>query len=67
MHIGRRETLNLPPSVEVHILDFEGNITGEEIRVELVRYIRKPMKFDSVEDLRKQIERDIGRVREVLK
>ena len=67
MHIGRRETLNLPPSVEVHILDFEGNITGEEIRAELVHYIRKPMKFDSVEDLRKQIERDIGRVREVLK
>jgi len=67
MHIGRRETLNLPPSIEVHILDFDDNIIGEKIRTELVHYIRKPMKFPDVEGLRKQIEEDIEKIRNILK
>jgi len=67
MHIGRRETLNLPPSIEVHIIGFDGDITGRKIRVELVEYIRKPIKFPSVEELRKQIEEDIEKILEVLK
>jgi len=66
MHIGRRETLNLPPSIEVHIIDFQGDITGQKLRVEMVEYLRRPMKFPSVDDLRKQIEKDIERVLDVL-
>ncbi len=67
MHIGRRETLNLPPSIEVHIIDFEGDITGQKLRVELVEYLRKPIKFSSIGELRRQIERDIERALDVLR
>ena len=65
MHIGKRETLNLPPSLEVHILNFTGDITGEKIRVELIEFLRKPMKFPSIDELRRQIEKDIERTLEV--
>jgi len=66
MHIGRRETLDLPPSIEVHIIGFEGNIIGKRIRVELVEYLRKPMKFPSAEALKRQIESDISRTVHIL-
>ncbi len=66
MHIGRRETLNLPPSIEVHIIGFQGDITGRKIRVELVEYLRRPMKFPTIDELRRQIEEDIERTLRVL-
>jgi len=67
MHIGRRETLNLPPSVEVHIIGFRGDITGRIIRVELIEYLRKPMKFATTDELRKQIEKDIEKTLQILR
>jgi riboflavin kinase/FMN adenylyltransferase len=50
--------------LEVHILDFEGNLRGERLKVEFLSFLREEKKFSSKDELIKQIERDIAIVRE---
>ncbi|MEZ0394838.1 MAG: bifunctional riboflavin kinase/FAD synthetase [Anaerolineales bacterium] len=53
-------------SVEAHLLDFQGNLYGQEVRLEFVARLRDEMKFPSVEALLEQIWEDIARVRALL-
>lgn len=43
---------------EVHILDFNKNIYGENIKISFIKKIREQLKFDNVEKLEAQIIRD---------
>lgn len=45
-------------SIEVHILDFNKNIYGEEVVVGWYKRIRSEQKFDGIESLKAQIEKD---------
>ena len=49
--------------LETHIFDFEGVLYGRLLRVELLEKIRDERKFDTVEDLRMQIEKDKAYIR----
>ncbi|MGE7089847.1 riboflavin biosynthesis protein RibF [Lysinibacillus sp. NPDC048646] len=49
---------NKPLSIEVHILNFEKNIYGEEVHVTWYKRIRSERKFDGIEALKIQIEKD---------
>lgn len=51
------------PLLEVHIFDFDRQIYGRHMRVALVDYLRPEMAFDSVEDLKAQMEEDCRRAR----
>lgn len=44
--------------LEVHVLDFDGDLYGEVLNVSFLRFLRGERKFDSVEELRVQIGRD---------
>lgn len=59
---GHRES-----RVEAHLLDFEGDLYGEELRVSFVRRIRGEKRFSGVEDLVAQIRRDVERARDLAK
>ncbi len=53
-------------SLEVHLLDFNGDLYGEDLEVEFVSRLREERRFPSVEALGAQIRADIARAREVL-
>ncbi len=59
LNIGNNPTLNNPErSIEVHILDFDRNLYDETIEIEFVDKIRAEQRFNSLDELKAQIERD---------
>jgi riboflavin kinase/FMN adenylyltransferase len=63
-NIGRRPTFDDgPPTVEPHLLDFDGDLYDQELRVELLARLRGEQKFSGVEELVAQIRRDVAAAR----
>jgi len=59
-NLGYRPTFNQKKVLlEVHIFNFSGNLYNKYLSVEFVKFIRKEKKFDNVNQLRKQIQRDL--------
>jgi riboflavin kinase / FMN adenylyltransferase len=52
--------------VEVHLLDFTGQIYGEEMEVTFADRLRAEMKFPSLAELQAQIGRDVAAARELM-
>ncbi len=58
-NIGIRPSFRLDtPIAETHIIDYENDLYGKTVRIELLRYIREERLFKSVEELKRQIEND---------
>lgn len=67
-NIGQRPTFeDGERTVEVHLLDFDGDLYGKEMRVELLKRLRGEVKFAGVEELVGQIRKDIDETRMVLR
>ncbi|UCD85103.1 MAG: bifunctional riboflavin kinase/FAD synthetase [Deltaproteobacteria bacterium] len=71
VNIGTNPTFPDTPSgpkvgVEVHILDFNGEICGEIIEIEFIERIRDELTFSGPAELHEQIEKDLVRVNEIL-
>ena len=59
-NFGTRPTINGNTTIlEVHIFDFEQNIYNENIIISFNKKIRNEKKFNSLEELKQQIEKDI--------
>jgi len=68
-NVGVRPTFtpDLPaPAVEAHLLDFNRDLYGQQVRLEFVEVLRPEQKFSSVEALVEQIQADIDLTREIL-
>jgi riboflavin kinase/FMN adenylyltransferase len=67
LHIGPRPTFRgSPPSIELHLIDFEGDLYGEEVRVDFIRYLREVRPFATVEALVGQMREDVELARALL-
>ena len=53
-------------NMEVHVLDFEGDLVGRSIEVQFVEHMRPMKKFDKTEELIATIKSDIAHVRDSL-
>ncbi|MGH7905419.1 MAG: bifunctional riboflavin kinase/FAD synthetase [Candidatus Binataceae bacterium] len=66
-NIGMRPTFEeTSRSIEAHIFDFDRDLYGVRIKLELVERIRGERKFDSAQALAQQISSDVRRAREIL-
>ena len=54
------------PNVEVHLLDFDREIYGQDVRLEFVARLRDEVKFDSVDVLVEQIWKDVEETKKIL-
>ncbi|MGE5597319.1 MAG: riboflavin biosynthesis protein RibF [Hyphomicrobiales bacterium] len=67
-NIGRRPTFDAGHvSIETHLMDFEGDVYGERLELEIVHRIRPETAFASVEELTAQIARDVEEARAILR
>lgn len=67
LHIGPRPTFpGADAAVEVFLLDFDGELYGCEIRLELVERLRPVAAFATADELAEQMRADVRRTREVL-
>jgi len=67
LHLGPRPTFQgAPPTVELHLMDFDGDLYGEEVRVDFIRQLRGVRPFGSVQALVEQMKADVQEARAVL-
>lgn len=68
VNIGYRPTVmeTSEPVLEVHILDFSGDLYGAQLEIVFRHQVRNEEKFDSLETLKRRISEDVARVRELL-
>ncbi|WP_347156801.1 bifunctional riboflavin kinase/FAD synthetase [Pontibacter chitinilyticus] len=67
MNIGFRPTVNgKHRTLEVHLLDFDRDIYGQQLTVEFVQLLREEQKFDGLDALKTQLAKDKVRTRQVL-
>lgn len=68
MNIGRRPTFDeMDVTVEVHLLDYEGDLYGASLSVQFVQRLRAEQKFESAEALAAQLSEDEERCRSVIR
>ena len=61
LNIGRRPTVDVadaPISIEAHVIDFDGDLYGKELRIEFLKFIRPEQAFDSLNALIDQLTID---------
>ncbi len=64
MNIGKRPTVDgINTTVEVHLLDWDGNLYGQKLTVYLHQFLRSEQKFPSLAALTAQIQLDCDRAR----
>lgn len=67
MNVGRHPTLpEGPATVEINLLDFEGDLYGQTLYVEPAAFLRGEVRFGSPDALRAQLHRDRESVRAIL-
>lgn len=64
IHIGQSPTFQSGDAqkVEVHLIDFSGDLYGQVITVQFIEHIRGVMRFPSAEDLARQLTSDLQSV-----
>lgn len=66
VNIGRRPTFEAGPALEIHLLDFQGDLYGETLRLYFVERLRDERKFAGVSELQAAVRHDIERARQIL-
>ncbi len=68
LNIGSKPTVTTTDkrSIEVHIFEFNGNLYGSKITIHFKRRIRSEQKFNGLEELRAQLQKDQLKALEIL-
>jgi riboflavin kinase/FMN adenylyltransferase len=64
LYIGCRPTVDAGKErrIEVHLLNFSGDLYGKTLEISFIRFLREDMKFDSTDSLKQQLKTDMERV-----
>jgi riboflavin kinase/FMN adenylyltransferase len=67
VHVGPNATFDeTKRGVEVHLLDFNGNLYGQQIELDFIEYLRPTRQFGGVDALLAQIQQDVSLARRIL-
>ena len=67
-YVGRRPTVDLGTEerLEVHLFDFDEDLYGQTLETDLVRFLRGDEKFDDLDAMIAQMDRDKAEARRTL-
>ena len=58
-NVGNKPTVGeFAKNAETHIFDFDGDLYGQQVRIEFIKMLRPERKFESLEDLQHEIHRN---------
>jgi riboflavin kinase/FMN adenylyltransferase len=67
MSIGFRPTVNgTHRTIEAHLFDFAGELYGQTLTIQFIRFIRDEWKFETVDLMLEEIKKDEAKAREIL-
>jgi len=67
MNIGYRPTVSGEnQTIEIHFFDFNKDLYKSTIQIEVLSFLREEQKFDSIESLKKQLQKDKEKSLEVI-
>ena len=68
INVGTHPTIDplAEPLIEVHLLDFDGNLYGKNIYAEFIKFMREERKFESTELLKLQLGKDKQKAKKIL-
>ena len=67
-NVGRRPTVQgVREQLEVHLLDYQGDLYGRHVKVDFLHYLRPEQRFESLDALRQQIHIDSQHAQNILK
>lgn len=69
INIGKRPTFHQHAEhslLEAHLLNFSGDLYGQDLRIEFVEFLRSEQRFDGIDALQAQLETDIANANEIL-
>jgi riboflavin kinase/FMN adenylyltransferase len=69
INLGRRPTFYEHADsslLEAHLLDFDGDLYGEAVKVRFTKFLRSERKFDGIDALVAQLESDVAHARSLL-
>lgn len=63
-NVGRRPTVDdeMHRTIETYLLDFDKDIYGQKVVLELHQFLRPIKKFASIEEVKAQVEEDIKKI-----
>jgi riboflavin kinase/FMN adenylyltransferase len=68
-NIGVRPTFELEPvpvRLEAHLLDYDGDLYGQQLKLEFIERLRDELRFISRNELVEQIRLDIDQARSII-
>jgi riboflavin kinase/FMN adenylyltransferase len=66
-NIGRRLTFGeVELTIEVLLIDYQDNLYGRELKVDIIERLRDEKRFDTVDELKKQIAEDVEQGKAIL-
>ena len=67
-NVGKRPTFDKGEDVilEAHLFDFEADLYGKHLRIQLIEHLRAEQKFDGLDAIKAQIAIDCEKAREIL-
>lgn len=68
MNYGMKPTINniTHPIIETHIINYDEDLYGKNIRIDIISRIRNEQKFNCINDLKEQLEKDKNKCLELL-
>ena len=68
IHIGPNPTFDdeSDQKIEVHLLDFNGDLYDKVVRVDLIHFVRETTRFESADALKQQLAKDLATIRSQL-